>query len=68
MPSLSSEGRHIQWTRSVKYLDISLVSFGDHMIDTINKAHGIRAKLFSMLPWNSHVAVHTKLTLYLLFH
>ena len=43
------------------------LKFNDLMTDIINKACGVRAKLFSMLSWNSHLAVRTKFTLYLLF-
>ena len=43
------EGRPIAWKESMKYLGVRLdrrLSFNAHVTDTLNKARGVRAKIF----------------------
>lgn len=43
------------------------LNFNEHVTQTLNMARGVRAKIFPMLSWNSHLAVRIKVILYLLF-
>ena len=42
------------------------LSFNAHVTDTLNKARGVRAKIFPMLTCRNRLALRTKVTTYLL--
>ena len=68
--SLSLEGRPIAWKESVIYLGVQLerrLSFNTHLTDNLNKARGVRDKIFPMISSRNLLVLRTKVTIYLLF-
>ena len=67
---LSLEGTPIEWKRSVENLGVTLdrgLSFANHVSQSLQRARGVRGKLYPFLSHRGSVPVGTKLTIYLLF-